>query len=143
MADERTASNFTWYNSAIRNRQDVKTLTNMIQVRQWYLNEDESVPPQTHPVVRWSKLTPSVLASREKPLHPNDDIFEDWPAHVDPRAAPSHSDALSSPILGIDIWEHAFYFQYYNVKADYLTAIWNVINFKEVERRCVDAVKCA
>ncbi|RPD67472.1 hypothetical protein L227DRAFT_569592 [Lentinus tigrinus ALCF2SS1-6] len=91
MADERTASNFTWYNSAIRNRQDVKTLTNMIQVRQWYLNEDESVPPQTHPVVRWSKLTPSVLASREKPLHPNDDIFEDWPAHVDPRAAPSHS----------------------------------------------------
>ncbi|RPD75161.1 hypothetical protein L226DRAFT_570822 [Lentinus tigrinus ALCF2SS1-7] len=89
MADERTASNFTWYNSAIRNRQDVKTLTNMIQVRQWYLNE--SVPPRTHPVVRWSKLTPSVLASREKPLHPNDDIFEDWPADVDPRAAPSHS----------------------------------------------------
>ncbi len=39
MADERTASNFTWYNSAIRNKQDVKTLSDMIQVRQWYLNE--------------------------------------------------------------------------------------------------------
>ncbi|RPD72513.1 hypothetical protein L226DRAFT_524576 [Lentinus tigrinus ALCF2SS1-7] len=87
MADERTALNFTWYNSAIRNRQDV---------RQWYLNEDESVPPRAHPVVRWSKLTHSVLASREKPLHPNDDIFEDWPADVDPRTAPSHSVEAAS-----------------------------------------------
>ncbi|KAI0650979.1 manganese superoxide dismutase [Trametes meyenii] len=45
------------------------------------------------------------------------------------------------PIVGIDIWEHAFYLQYHNVKADYLTAIWNVINFKEAERRFVEASK--
>ncbi|KAI1791444.1 manganese and iron superoxide dismutase [Ganoderma leucocontextum] len=45
------------------------------------------------------------------------------------------------PIIGIDIWEHAFYLQYYNVKADYLAAIWNVINFKEAERRLAEATK--
>ncbi|KAG7087885.1 hypothetical protein E1B28_011932 [Marasmius oreades] len=39
------------------------------------------------------------------------------------------------PIIGVDIWEHAFYLQYKNVKKDYLDAIWNVINFEEAERR--------
>jgi len=39
------------------------------------------------------------------------------------------------PIIGIDIWEHAFYLQYKNVKADYLSAIWNVINFDEANSR--------
>ncbi|KAJ2917988.1 hypothetical protein MD484_g2445, partial [Candolleomyces efflorescens] len=43
------------------------------------------------------------------------------------------------PIIGVDIWEHAFYLQYLNVKADYLDAIWNVINFEEAERRLVEA----
>ncbi|KAH9884413.1 superoxide dismutase mitochondrial [Cubamyces lactineus] len=55
----------------------------------------------------------------------------------------ANQDPLLShvPIIGIDIWEHAFYLQYHNVKADYLTAIWNVINFKEAERRFVEASK--
>jgi len=44
------------------------------------------------------------------------------------------------PIIGIDIWEHAFYLQYKNVKADYLSAIWNVINFEEAEARFIEAV---
>ncbi|KAF8591729.1 manganese superoxide dismutase [Ramaria rubella] len=39
------------------------------------------------------------------------------------------------PIIGIDIWEHAFYLQYKNVKPDYLNAIWNVINFEEAGKR--------
>ncbi|KAF9648247.1 manganese superoxide dismutase [Thelephora ganbajun] len=39
------------------------------------------------------------------------------------------------PIIGVDIWEHAFYLQYLNVKVDYLNAIWNVINFQEAEKR--------
>ncbi|KAG6328659.1 hypothetical protein ID866_10430 [Astraeus odoratus] len=46
-----------------------------------------------------------------------------------------------TPILGVDIWEHAFYLQYYNVKVDYLNAIWNVINFKEAEQRFLEATK--
>ncbi|KAH7882106.1 manganese superoxide dismutase [Phlebopus sp. FC_14] len=55
----------------------------------------------------------------------------------------ANQDPLIShvPILGVDIWEHAFYLQYYNVKADYLSAIWNVINFKEAEHRFVEATK--
>jgi len=54
----------------------------------------------------------------------------------------ANQDPLLShvPIIGIDIWEHAFYLQYKNVKPDYLSAIWNVINFEEAEKRFVDAV---
>jgi Fe-Mn family superoxide dismutase len=54
----------------------------------------------------------------------------------------ANQDPLIShePILGVDIWEHAFYLQYKNVKADYLGAIWNVINFKEAEERLLKAI---
>ncbi|KAH8111684.1 Mn superoxide dismutase [Phellopilus nigrolimitatus] len=45
------------------------------------------------------------------------------------------------PVIGIDIWEHAFYLQYKNVKPDYLNAIWNVVNFKEAEQRFIKASK--
>ncbi|KAF9517736.1 hypothetical protein BS47DRAFT_1371322 [Hydnum rufescens UP504] len=55
----------------------------------------------------------------------------------------ANQDPLLShvPIIGVDIWEHAFYLQYQNVKPDYLNAIWNVINFKEAENRLIAALK--
>ncbi|WWD19797.1 hypothetical protein CI109_104261 [Kwoniella shandongensis] len=54
----------------------------------------------------------------------------------------ANQDPLLShvPILGIDIWEHAFYLQYKNVKPDYLNAIWDVINFEEAEKRLKEAL---
>jgi Fe-Mn family superoxide dismutase len=41
----------------------------------------------------------------------------------------------SGPILVIDAWEHAFYLQYKNVKADYVEAIWNIVNWADVAER--------
>lgn len=51
------------------------------------------------------------------------------------------SEVRGTPILGIDVWEHAYYLLYQNRRGDYLSAVWNVIYWPEVEKRYQSLLK--
>jgi superoxide dismutase, Fe-Mn family len=57
----------------------------------------------------------------------------------------ANQDPLSTqglaPVLGIDVWEHAYYLQYKNVRAEYVKNIWKIINWKRVEELYLQAKK--
>jgi Fe-Mn family superoxide dismutase len=65
-------------------------------------------------------------------------LVKDGSGNLDLYSTPNQDSPIMkghTPILGVDVWEHAYYLNYQNRRPDYLQAWWNTVNWSEIERR--------
>ncbi len=69
-------------------------------------------------------------------------LIKDAEGHLHISSTPNQDNPLmdvaevkGTPILGVDVWEHAYYLKYQNRRADYLAAFWNVVNWSKISER--------
>lgn len=73
-------------------------------------------------------------------------LVRDKTGKLEIATTPNQDSPISNgkyPIMGNDVWEHAYYLKYQNRRADYLNAWWNVLNWDEINRRFANASKFA
>ncbi|HLU25968.1 MAG TPA: superoxide dismutase [Longimicrobiales bacterium] len=71
-------------------------------------------------------------------------LVVDGPGKVAVISTPNQDSPLMegrTPVLGLDVWEHAYYLKYQNRRPEYIQAFWNVINWDEVNRRYEEAIR--
>ncbi len=65
-------------------------------------------------------------------------LVKDGAGKLDILSTPNQDSPIMEgkfPVMGIDVWEHAYYLKYQNRRAEYVAAWWNVVNWKEIEKR--------
>jgi Fe-Mn family superoxide dismutase len=76
-----------------------------------------------------------IIVSAEKKL-----VITSTPNQDSPLMGAKFCEKPGTPILGVDVWEHAYYLHYQNRRADYLKAFWDVVNWAEVSKRFAAAM---